>query len=101
MRYENHIFICVNKRLKNSTKKSCSFNGLAIREKFVEELRKKDLCFKVRANKSGCLGLCSNGPIVVIYPEGIWYSKVTIEDVPIIIKETIINKRVIKRLLVN
>jgi (2Fe-2S) ferredoxin len=101
MKYENHIFICVNERLEMPVKKSCSLNGLAIRQKFVEELKKNDLFFKVRANKSGCLGLCNNGPIVVIYPEGIWYSKVTIEDVPIIIKETIINKRVIKRLLVN
>jgi NADP-reducing hydrogenase subunit HndC len=75
--------------------------GLAIRQKFVDELKKNNLSFKVRANKSGCLGLCSNGPIVVIYPQGIWYSKVTVDDVPIIIKETIIKKQVITRLLVS
>ena len=86
MRYENHIFICVNERLEKPTKKSCSLNGLAIRQKFVEELKKNDLFFKVRANKSGCLGMCSNGPIVVIYPQGIWYSNVTIGDIPTIIK---------------
>jgi len=101
MRYENHIFICVNKRLENPQKKSCSFNGLAIREKFIEELKKNDLFIKVRANKSGCLGLCNNGPAIVIYPEGIWYSNVTVEDVPIIIKETIIKKKVIKRLMLD
>tara|TARA_B110000495_G_scaffold200846_1_gene216902 strand:- start:1610 stop:1915 length:306 start_codon:yes stop_codon:yes gene_type:complete len=101
MRYENHIFICINERLEKSTNKSCSLIGLAIRQKFVDELKKNNLSFKVRANKSGCLGLCSNGPIVVIYPQGIWYSKVTVDDVPIIIKETIIKKQVITRLLVN
>jgi len=101
MRYENHIFICVNKRLEIPQKKSCSSNGLAIREKFVEELKKNNLFFKVRANKSGCLGFCNNGPVVVIYPEGIWYKNVTVEDVPIIIKETIIKKKVIKRLMLD
>ena len=101
MKYDNHIFICVNERLENLTKKSCSMNGAVIREKFVEELKKNDLYFKVRANKSGCLGMCNNGPIVVIYPEGIWYSNVTVEDVPIIIKETIIKKKVIERLMID
>ena len=101
MRYENHIFICVNERLESPLKKSCSINGLAIRDKFVDELKKNDLFIKVRANKSGCLGLCHNGPVVVIYPEGIWYKNVTLEDVPIIIKETIIKKKVIKRLMLD
>ena len=52
----------------------------------------------VRANKAGCLEQCEHGPTVVIYPQGIFYGGVTLEDVPRIIEETIINGRILEDL---
>ena len=98
MKYKKHIFVCINER-DTTLKKSCSSLGLAIRNKFVKELRKNNLFHEVRANKSGCLSECLTGPIVVIYPEGIWYKNVDLNDVSEIIQETIINNKIIKRLL--
>ena len=99
-RYKKHIFICINKR-KNDSKKSCGDTGLEIRNKFVEELKRKNLISEVRANKSGCLASCLSGPTVVIYPDQIWYKNVKINDVTEIIHETIINNNVIDRLLLK
>ncbi len=49
-------------------------------------------------NNSGCLDQCGHGPNVVIYPDNIWYSHLTIEDVPIIVQEHLINGRPVERL---
>tara|TARA_B110000014_G_C19856243_1_gene443606 strand:- start:322 stop:630 length:309 start_codon:yes stop_codon:yes gene_type:complete len=98
-RYKKHIFICINKRESSLNKKSCSDAGFEIRAKFVEELRKNNLMHEVRANKSGCLGGCSFGPVIVIYPDQIWYKNVKLEDVSEIVNETIINNKILDRLL--
>ena len=98
-RYKKHIFICINKRESSLNKKSCSDEGFKIRAKFVEELRKNNLTHEVRANKSGCLGGCSFGPIIVIYPDQIWYKNVKLEDVSEIVNKTIINNKILDRLL--
>ena len=100
MKYKKHIFICINER-DDSLKKSCASLGLAIRNKFVHKLKQSNLNHEVRANKSGCLSECSVGPVVVIYPQGIWYKNVTLSDVSEIIKETIINDKIIERLLIK
>ena len=100
MKYRKHIFVCINER-DNTLKKSCGSLGLDIRNKLVEELRKNNLLHEVRANKSGCLDKCIIGPTIVIYPQGIWYKNVNLNDVPDIVQETIINDRIIKRLLLK
>ena len=100
MKYRKHIFVCINER-NNNLKKSCGSLGLDIRNKLVEELRKNNLLHEVRANKSGCLDGCVIGPVIVIYPQAIWYKNVNLNDVPEIIQETIINNRIIKRLLLK
>ena len=99
-KYKKHIFICINKR-EDSLKKSCGDIGLEIRNEFVKELKNKNLTAEVRANKSGCLAACLSGPTVVIYPNQIWYKNVKINDVPEIINKTIINNKVIDRLLLK
>ncbi len=100
-RYKKHIFICINKRESSLNKKSCSDAGFQIRNKFVEELRKNNLIHEVRANKSGCLGGCAFGPVIVIYPDQIWYKNVKLEDVSEIVNETIINNKILDRLLLK
>jgi (2Fe-2S) ferredoxin len=82
--YIRQIFMCINNRHGESP--SCGHSGS---EEIVEELRKvtKELKLKgkIRVAKSGCLDLCAFGPNLMIWPEGIWYMKVTKEDVPEIV----------------
>ncbi|MCL5267793.1 MAG: (2Fe-2S) ferredoxin domain-containing protein [Bacteroidetes bacterium] len=102
MRYIRHIFICTNKRKEDDPKGSCAQKGSEeIRDIFKKELHARGLKTKVRANKSGCLDVCEHGPNVVIYPEGVWYSHVTKDDVVEIIEKHIIGGKVIERLLLN
>ena len=66
---------------------------------FSDEINKKSLNDKVNIRATGCHGFCERGPIVVIHPAGIFYQKVKIEDIPEIVSESIVNNRVIDRLL--
>ncbi len=102
MRYIRHIFICTNRRKDDDPKGSCAQKGSEeIRDLFKKELHARGLKTKVRANKSGCLDVCEHGPNVVIYPEGVWYSHVSKDDVVEIIEKHIIGGQVIERLLLN
>ncbi len=100
MRYTRHIFVCTNRRKDDDPKGSCAQKGSEeIRELFKRELHERGLKAKVRANKAGCLDVCEHGPNVVIYPEGVWYSRVKKEDVVEIIEKHIIRGEVVERLL--
>ena len=102
MRYVRHIFICTNRRKDDDPKGSCAQKGSEeIRDLFKKELHARGLKTKVRANKAGCLDVCEHGPNVVIYPEGVWYSRVTKGDVAEIIEQHIIGGKVIERLLID
>jgi len=101
MAFEKHIFICINQRPPENPKGCCGDNGAAVRIAFVQELAKYRLKNKVRANKSGCLDVCSFGPSVVIYPAGIWYKGVRPEDVPEIVKTSIIGDNIVSRLTMS
>ena len=53
---------------------------------------------KVRANKSGCLDACEMGAAIVIYPDGIWYTKVQLEDVDEIFKTSVLGNGIVERI---
>jgi (2Fe-2S) ferredoxin len=71
-----------------------------VRDALKQELGKHGLNGIVRANGAGCLDACAHGVALVIYPEGVWYGKVTVEDLPEIVERTIIRGEVIQRLLI-
>ena len=73
-------------------------NGGVVRA-FAEEIEKQGLADAVDVRATGCHGMCEQGPNVVIYPEEIYYVKVTPEDVPEIVKETVKGKKVVDRLV--
>jgi len=101
MRFEKHIFICTNQRPPDNPKGCCASKGSeAIAAKFKEELHKRGLKGKMRANKAGCLDMCELGPTVVVYPEGVWYKHVTLEDVEEIIDSHLMGGKVVERLRV-
>ncbi len=82
--YVRQLHVCINDRKGES--KSCGYDGS---EEIVEALRmvtkERNLKGKVRVVRSGCLDVCAFGPNMMIWPEGLWYMKVTMQDVPQIV----------------
>lgn len=99
MVYDKHIFICVNQRAAGAARKSCGeAHGMEIVDAFKKKLKERDLPIKLRAQKAGCLDICDFGQTLVVYPEGVFYVGVTLNDVDEIIEEHIVNNRVVERL---
>ena len=100
--FKKHIFVCINERTPDDARGSCSAkNSKEIQENFSSEVKKRGLKGMVRANKSGCLDHCANGPTVVIYPEAIWYTVRTVQDADEIMDRHIIKGEVVERLLLK
>jgi NADH:ubiquinone oxidoreductase subunit F (NADH-binding)/(2Fe-2S) ferredoxin/Pyruvate/2-oxoacid:ferredoxin oxidoreductase delta subunit len=76
-----------------------AYGCLKVAESFREEIRKQKLQDSVEVRTTGCHGFCERGPIVVIQPEGIFYQRIKLNDIKEVISETIINKKIINRLL--
>src|SRR3989337_2574936 len=64
-----------------------------------EEFKKQNLEGSIEIKETGCLGFCEKGPRIVVYPEEIYYFKVTATDVPEIVSKTVVNKEIIERVL--
>jgi len=94
MRYDKHIFICTNQKAEG---KACcgEARGMELVTLFKEKLRDRGLQGTVRAQRTGCLDACSNGPALVVYPEGTYYGHVTPEDVDRIIEQHIVNNQIV------
>ena len=76
-----------------------SSNSPAIIEAFEQELKAQGMDQEVRVVKTGCFGLCAMGPVVLVYPEGAFYTHVTVPDVAEIVSEHIVKGRIVQRLL--
>ena len=72
---------------------------MKIISKFSEELAKQGLSDEIKVVQTGCFGLCALGPVVIVYPEGTFYSRVTEEDVPEIVEEHLLKGRLVQRLV--
>lgn len=101
-RFEKHIFICENVRQEGHPRGCCSEKGSReLRQLFKSRLKLKGLNTDVRANAAGCLDACEFGVTVVVYPEQIWYGKVTEDDVDEIIESHILNNKPVERLKIG
>ena len=99
--FSHHIFVCCNTREPGHLRGCCDpAKSQALRNQFKIELQKRGLKGEVRANMAGCLDQCEHGPNLVIYPQGIWYGRVRLEDVPRIIDETILKGVIVEDLLI-
>jgi len=97
--YERHVFVCTNERPPDDPRGSCGpKGGVAVHKALKAEVARRGLKGKVRANSAGCLDACAFGVAMVIYPEGIWYRGVTVEDVPEIVERTLLHGERIERL---
>ena len=80
----------------------CTSSGSQkIQDAFVSELEKQGLAEEVKVVQTGCFGLCALGPVVIVYPDGSFYSRVTEEDVAEIVEEHLLKGRVVERLIYN
>ena len=90
--YRAHVLICGGT--------GCTSSGSAkIHEEFDKLLKEKGLDNEVKVVQTGCFGLCALGPVVVVYPEGSFYSLVKVEDVKEIVEEHLLKGRIVDRLL--
>ncbi|TIX51626.1 (2Fe-2S) ferredoxin domain-containing protein [Alteraurantiacibacter aquimixticola] len=84
--YKRHIFACSTQRPPMHPKGSCGANGaLPLWEHLGNRIEALGLGAEVGFTASGCLGFCTTGPLLVIYPEGVWYRPKTTEDIDRII----------------
>lgn len=90
--YRAHVLICAGTGCTSS-------NSAKIMEEMKALLISNKLDNEVQIVKTGCFGLCAEGPIVVIYPEGAMYTRVQVSDVQEIVEEHLLKGRVVKRLL--
>lgn len=73
-RFERHVFVCTNDA-------SCGPAGsLDVHRELKRRLVAAGLKEEIRVNKAGCLGQCGHGPMMVVYPEGVWYAHLSVED---------------------
>jgi (2Fe-2S) ferredoxin len=97
--YQRHIFVCTNRRAEDNPKGCCALKGSeAVLERFKQELHQRGLKGKIRANAAGCLDACAFGPSVVVYPEGVWYAGVRVEDVVEIVESHLLRNVPVERL---
>jgi (2Fe-2S) ferredoxin len=99
MFFEKHVFCCINKRPDSNPKGCCSLkNSEKLQTELKLKIRDLKLCKKIRINKSGCLDRCELGPVMVIYPEGVWYSFKNSKDIDDILNSHLFKNEVVKRL---
>ncbi len=94
-----HVFICSSSRVTGQQKGYCfSKDSVSVIQRFMEEIEERELGGDILVTNTGCLGICSKGPVVIVYPDGVWYKEVTVDDVTEIVEEHLENGRVVSRL---
>ncbi|MCX7658319.1 MAG: (2Fe-2S) ferredoxin domain-containing protein [Oscillospiraceae bacterium] len=92
-----HVFVCTSCRMNGVQKGFCFNKGsVDIVNKFMQEIEDRELSGEVMITNTGCFGICSRGPIAVVYPQGIWYGDLTPEKVEEIVERHIENGEVVK-----
>ena len=100
--FKHHIFFCLNQREDGES--CCANQGAEAAFNHIKSCVKKlglNGEHKTRVNRAGCLDRCKQGPLMVIYPEAIWYTFVDNEDLDEIIESHLINGKVVKRLQIE
>ncbi len=101
-RFQKHLFVCNNQRKKDDPRGCCASRGsLDLLDHLKQRIHECGLKGKVRVNKAGCLDACEYGPTLVVYPDDVWYSPKTKEDMEEILSEHIQNDRIVERLVID
>jgi (2Fe-2S) ferredoxin len=99
-RFERHLFVCVNVRAEDSPRGCCAGKGSeAIAKALKIKAYDHGLKGRIRVNKAGCLDACEEGVAAVLYPEGVWYRGITLDDVDEIVERTLLKGEIVERLV--
>ena len=94
-----HVVVCTSSRINGQQKGYChSKDSVGVVQAFIDEIDSRELSGEVMVTNTGCFGICNSGPVVVVYPEGVWYKKVTVEDVAEIVESHFENGMKVERL---
>ena len=97
--YKHHVFFCCNQR-EAGARCCCDHGAQDMRDYAKQKIKALKLSGpgKVRINQAGCLDRCDEGPVLVIYPEAVWYTYVDREDIDEIVSEHLQHGRIVERL---
>lgn len=101
--YKHHIFFCQNRR-DEGDRPSCATKGSEEACKHAKARVKSEglsAAGGVRVNKSGCLDRCELGPVVVVYPEAVWYTYIDQHDINEIVDSHLRDGKIVERLLLD
>ncbi len=99
--YQAHVFVCTNVRPPGHKRGCCAEKGAEKLRDYMK-VRAKELGLPAtRINAAGCLDRCELGPVLVIYPEGIWYNYSSREDIDEILNEHLVHGRQVTRLMLR
>lgn len=97
--FNKHVFFCINAR--EDGRQSCSEQGAMAAQKHCKS-RVKQLGMsgagQIRINQAGCLDRCEEGPVLVVYPEGTWYTYVDNSDIDEIVDSHLVGGKIVERL---
>ena len=97
--FERHVFVCHNVRPADAPRPSGTADGKSELFTQLQQLSKAaGLGGQIRVNKSLCLDQCEHGPVVVVYPEAVWYGHVQPTDAEEIVSEHLVGGRPVERL---
>lgn len=96
--YTRHIFCCGNERPAGHPRGCCKERGGVELRNYMKARAKEEGVEGIRVNAAGCLDRCEMGPVFVVYPEGVWYSCQTREDVDEIIEKHLKNGEIVTHL---
>jgi (2Fe-2S) ferredoxin len=99
--FRHHVFMCTNVRPEGHPRGCCTAKG-AVKLRDYAKARAKELGLKgVRVNSAGCLDRCELGPTMVIYPEGVWYTYRSAEDIDEILQTHLVQGGRVTRLMLH
>lgn len=97
--FEHHVFVCLNERDKSASRPSCGHeHAKKLRGELKDAVKAAGLKHRVRVNEAGCLDQCEHGPVMVVYPEAVWYGFVHARDIEEIVEEHLVGGRPVERL---
>jgi (2Fe-2S) ferredoxin len=99
--YRLHVFCCTNQRPKGHPRSSCAERGSVDLRDYMKARAKELGLLGIRINSAGCLDRCELGPVVVVYPDGIWYHMETRQDVDEILEQHLQGRTPVQRLMLK
>lgn len=101
-RPQKHVFVCTQHRPNGHPRPSCGQKQASeVAEEFYWQLQQRQLFDKVAVSTSSCFGPCSEGPSVLVYPEGVMYARVNKSDVAEIFEQHLENGKPVERLRIS